>query len=56
MDIVLLVLIAAALVWAVADIIRQHRNTRGCGYCGGCHGCDGIHKCTACRSDRLKSD
>ena len=38
-DIVLLLLIAAAVVWAAVHIVRRKRQGKGCG-CG-CAGCSG---------------
>ncbi|HRR77486.1 MAG TPA: FeoB-associated Cys-rich membrane protein [Ruminococcus sp.] len=43
-DIILLILIAAALVWAVSFCIRSRRNGKGCGgCCGDCSGCSKKH-------------
>ena len=47
-DIVLIILIAAALVWAVSFCIKSRRNGKGCGDCSG--------NCGACHGNKNKQD
>lgn len=47
-DIVLIILIAAALVWAVSFCIKSRRNGKGCGGCSG--------NCGACHGNKNKQD